>query len=122
MAHDIFDNVVLCGKCNSKTNKNQAVKDGFQLRVLECPKCSNVIYHPGDIKEYEDFMKLKTREFDVKLRMVGNSFCVSIPRELVDFHRDFERDFNNLVRLNLDGPGKISMFFVRKVYKNQGRK
>ena len=122
MAHDIFDNVVLCGKCNSKTNKNQAVKDGFQLRVLECPKCSNVIYHPGDIKEYEDFMKLKTREFDVKLRMVGNSFCVSIPIELVDFHRDFERDFNNLVRLNLDGPGKISMFFVRKVYKNQGRK
>ena len=118
MAHDIFDNVVLCGKCNSKTNKNQAVKDGFQLRVLECPRCSEIIYHPADLKEYDNFKRLKARDFNVKLRMVGNSFCVSIPRELVDFHREFEKEFNDLVRLSLEGPGKISMFFVGgKVYK-----
>ncbi len=115
---DIFDHVVLCNNCSSRTKKNLAVKDGFQFRVLECPKCSEVIYHPGDLKEYEDFKKLRARDFNVKLRMVGNSFCVSIPRELVDFHREFERDFNDLVRLSLDGPGKISMFFVGgKVYK-----
>ncbi len=115
---DIFDQVVLCGKCNSRTRKNIAVKDGFQLRVLECPKCSNIIYHPGDIKEFEDFKRLKDRQFNVKLRMVGNSFCVSIPKELVDFHREFEREFNDLVRLNLESPDKISMFFMSgKVYK-----
>ncbi len=118
MAQDVFDHVVLCNKCNSRTRKNLAVKDGFQLRILECPKCSNIIYHPGDIKDYEDFMRLKAREFDVKLRMVGNSFCVSIPKELIDFHKDFEKEFNDLVRLSLDGPGKISMFFVRgNIYK-----
>lgn len=118
MSQDIFDHVVLCSNCNTKTTKNYAVKDGFSLRVLECSKCSNIIYHPGDLKEYEDFMRLKARDFDVKLRMVGNSFCVSIPRELVDFHKEFEGEFNDLVRLSLDGPGKISMFFVRgKVYK-----
>ncbi|MBI2148788.1 hypothetical protein HYU23_03845 [Candidatus Woesearchaeota archaeon] len=115
---DIFDHVVLCNKCNSKTRKNYAVKDGFELRILECPKCAEVIYHPGDLKEYEDFKRLKARNFNVKLRMVGNSFCVSIPKEFIDFHREFEREFNDLVRMSLDGPGKISMFFVeRKVYK-----
>ena len=116
---DIFDQVVLCGECNSKTFKNYIIKDGFELRVLECPKCSNVIYHPGDIKEYEDFMKLKARNFDVKLRMVGNSFCVSIPKELIDFHKEFEEDFGDSIKLNLEGPGKIGMFFVSgKFYKN----
>ncbi len=120
MVQDIFDNVILCGKCNSKTKKNYAVKDGFELRVLECLKCGNIIYHPGDLKDYDDFKRLKERDFNVKLRMVGNSFCVSIPKELIDFHREFEREFNDLVRLSLDGPGRISMFFVKgKLYKNR---
>lgn len=115
---DIFDHVVLCSNCNTRTRKNSAVKDGFQLRVLECPKCSNVIYHPGDIKDYEGFKELKAREFDVKLRMVGNSFCVSIPKEIIDFRRDFEKEFSDLVRLSLEGPGKIGIFFMsRKLYK-----
>ena len=115
---DIFDYTVLCNKCNSKTKKNYAVKDGFQLRVLECPRCSEIIYHPADLKEYDNFKRLKARDFNVKLRMVGNSFCVSIPKELIDYHRGFEKDFNDLVKLNLDGPDKISLFFVRrKVYK-----
>ena len=115
---DIFDHVVMCNKCNSKTRKNYTTIDGYELRILECPKCSEVIYHPGDLKEYENFKKLKARDFSVKLRMVGNSFCVSIPKELVDFHREFEKEFNDLVRLNLEGPGKISMFFAsRNIYK-----
>ena len=116
---DIFDNVVLCGKCNSKTRKNYTIKDGFQLRVLECIKCGNIIYHPEDLRDYSDFKELKSRDFNVKLRLVGNSFCVSIPKELIDFHKEIEREFNDLVRLNLEGPGKIGLFFVsRKVYKN----
>jgi len=115
---DIFDQVVLCSKCNSKTIKNSVLKDGFQLRVLECPKCSNVIYHPGDLKDYEGYKSLRTRDFNVKLRMVGNSFCVSIPKEIIDFHREFEREFNDLVRLSLEGPDKIGMFFrSEKIYK-----
>lgn len=116
---DIFDHIVLCSKCNSKTNKNYAIKDGFKLRVLECPKCNNIIYHPGDLKDYENFKNLKARDFNVKLRMVGNSFCVSIPKEIMDFHREFEKEFNDLVRLSLEGPGKIGIFFrSEKVYKN----
>ena len=111
---DIFDQLVLCINCETKTSKNIAVKDGFKIRVLECLNCGEITYHPGDFKEYEDFRKLKSRDFNVKLRMVGNSFCVSIPKELVDFHREIEKEFNNLVKLNLDGPGKITMFFRGK--------
>ncbi|MBS3152690.1 hypothetical protein J4230_04745 [Candidatus Woesearchaeota archaeon] len=111
---DIFDQKVLCSECNVLTRKNCAVKDGFELRVLECPQCSKIIYHPGDLKEYDDFKRLKQRDFNVKLRMVGNSFCVSIPKELVDFHREFEREFNDLIRLSLEGRGKIGLFFIRR--------
>ncbi len=118
---DIFDYVILCSECNSKTKKNYAIKDNFKFRVLECPKCSNIIYHPGDLKEYEYFKKLRARDFNVKLRMVGNSFCVSIPKEIIEFHREFEKEFNDLVRLSLEGPGKLSMFFVsRKFYNDKG--
>ncbi len=116
---EIFDQIVLCNKCNVKTNKNYAIKDGFKIRILECPKCSNILYHPGDLKDYDNFKDLKQRDFNVKLRMVGNSFCVSIPKEIIDFHREFEKEFNDLVRLSLEGPGKINMFFMeRKLYKN----
>ena len=118
---DVFDQVVLCNKCNVKTNKNYAILEGFKLRVLECLKCGEVIYHPGDLKEYEDYKRLRARDFNVKLRMVGNSFCVSIPKELIDFHKEFEREFKDLVRMNLDGPGKISIFFVtKKLYNKDG--
>ncbi len=110
---DIFDHKVLCNQCNVQTIKNYAIKDGFQLRVLECPSCSNVIYHPGDLKEYEEFTKLRAREFNVKLRLVGNSFCVSIPKELIDFHREME-EFNDLVKLSLEKPGRITIFFGGK--------
>lgn len=115
---DIFDQVVLCEKCNVRTIKNYTSLEGFKIRVLECPKCAEIVYHPGDIKEYEEYKKLKTRDFNVKLRMVGNSFCVSIPKEFIDFHKEFEKEFNDLVRMNLDGPGKISMFFYSKKFYN----
>ncbi len=118
---DIFDQTIFCNKCNVKTRKNYVIKDGFQMRVLKCPECNDLTFHPGDLKDYDDYLKLRERSFNVKLRMVGNSFCVSIPKELIDFHKDFEREFDELVRLNLEGPGKISIFFAsEKYYNNKG--
>ena len=116
---DIFDQVIMCSDCNVRTTKNYVVKDGFRLRVLQCPKCAGLIYHPGDLRDYDDYKKLRGQDFNVKLRMVGNSFCVSIPKELIDFHKEMERRMNHLVRLNLEGPGKISMFFISEKYYNK---
>lgn len=81
---DIFDSKVLCEKCNSLTTKKVMVRDGFQIRILECPKCGNILYHPVDIEKYNDFNRIKKKQFNVKLRRVGNSYTVSIPREIIN--------------------------------------
>ena len=114
---DIFEHTILCKNCTVPTSKGTLVKDGFEFRILQCPQCNDVIYHPRDMKEYEDFKTLRQRDFDVKLRLVGNSFCVSIPKEIIDFHKQFEKEFNDLVRLHLEGPGKINILFMsRNIY------
>ncbi|HLC58819.1 MAG TPA: hypothetical protein VJI68_03070 [Candidatus Nanoarchaeia archaeon] len=111
---DIFDQVILCSKCSIQTNKKTVIMDGFNIRILECSSCGEITYHPGDLKDYEDFKRLKARDFNVKLRMIGNSFCVSIPKELVDFHKEMENEFNDLVKMSLEKPGRISIVFRGK--------
>ena len=118
---DIFDNQVLCSKCNIKTRKISITKNGFTIRVLECPNCGKHIYHPADLQEYENFNKLKNREFEVKLRMVGNSYAVSIPREIIEFQEEMEKEMQSeiehmekMVKLCLEQPGKLSLFFTRE--------
>ncbi len=117
---DIYDATVLCDRCNIKTKKILVNKNGYNLRTLECPNCGKRWYHPADKVECENFEKLKKREFNVKLRMVGNSYTVSIPREIIDFEEEMNKEMqqhlntmNQLVRLCLDEPGKLSLFFVK---------
>ena len=73
---DIFDNTILCKNCNLKMNSAVLNKNGFNLRVVICPKCDNKITHPEDEKEYQRFLDLKGRDFRVKMRIVGNSYAV----------------------------------------------
>ena len=87
---DIFDSKVLCDKCNTLTTKKTMIKDGFKIRVLECPKCGSILYHPSDMEKYNEFSKIKKKQFNVKLRMVGNSYTVSIPKEIIDFFSEEE--------------------------------
>ena len=59
-------------------------------------------------------MNLRKRHFDVKLRMVGNSFSVTIPREIIDFEEKFiqiEKEMDKMMRLSLEEPGKVSIYF-----------
>ena len=68
------------------------------------------------MKDYENFKKLKQREFDVKLRRVGNSHSITIPREILDFERHFqemEKEMNRMIRLSLEKPGRIVLKFKR---------
>ena len=113
---DIFSANVLCDKCNTKTDKKIVIKNGFRLRFFECPKCNQKWEHPTDFKEYGEFMALRKRNFDVKLRMVGNSFSVTIPREIIDFEEKFiqmEKEMGKMMRLSLEEPGKISIYFKK---------
>lgn len=111
---DMFEADIICNKCNVKTKKQEQIKDGFKLRYSECPKCKQKFYHPADIKEYKEFQDLKQRQFDVKLRMVGNSFSVTIPREIIDFEEKFaqmKKEMDQMLRLSLEEPGKIMLRF-----------
>ena len=112
MTSDIFDNTILCRKCNSKMQKAQLVKNGFLFRILICPKCNEKIIHPADEAEYEKFVNLKNKEFHVKMRLVGNSYAVSIPKEIVLFMREQERIMDDMVRLCFEDMGKLSLNFA----------
>ena len=108
---DIFNNIILCSKCNKKMRPNLLTKNGFNLRIVKCENCGKSIIHPEDKKEYEEFIKLKQKEYNVKMRMVGNSYAVSIPREIVDFMQEQENIMDNMVKLCFEKAGRISLDF-----------
>jgi len=114
---DIFDNTILCKKCNAKMQKAQIIKNGFLFRALVCPKCDEKIIHPVDEQEYNKFSDLRNKEFHVKMRLVGNSYAVSIPKEIVLFMKEQEKIVNDMVRLCFEDIGKLSLNFGEEINK-----
>lgn len=133
---DLFENTVLCKNCGKKMKQVFLVKNGFRLRALKCPSCSNHLIHPSDIEEYNRFNSLKNRQFHVKLRVVGNSYTVSIPREIINFMQEGETEMENvhqrmreqmkdhmqimekMVTLALQDSNKISLLFPEQNTEN----
>ena len=114
---DIFDNVILCKECNKKMEKIKVVKNGFEMRALECHSCNEKILHPSDVEEYKRFSDLRSKSFHVKLRMVGNSYAVSIPHEIIGFLREteeIEKRMDRMVTLAFEEMGKLSLMFDDK--------
>ena len=118
---DFFDEIITCKDCGKKMSKTLIIKNGFKIRTLQCKKCNKKIYHPADIEEYKRFLKLKQQPFNVKLRIVGNSYTVSIPREIINFQEQFHQEMkkemenmNKIVRLCLEEPGRLSLLFREK--------
>ncbi|OGJ12474.1 hypothetical protein A3K82_02965 [Candidatus Pacearchaeota archaeon RBG_19FT_COMBO_34_9] len=116
---DIFDSTILCSKCNTKMQKARLVKNNFLFRAMVCPKCNDKIIHPIDKEEYNKFVNLKNKEFHVKMRLVGNSYAVSIPKEIVSFMREQEKIMNDMVRLCFEDIGKLSLNFTEEVKKQK---
>ena len=110
---DIFENTILCKGCNKKMQPEEIIRKGFILRALRCEPCKNLIIHPEDLKEYENFQNLNKKTFKVKLRFVGNSYAVSIPREIIDFMGEQEKEINNMVNLCMEEFGRVSLNFKR---------
>ena len=94
---DIFDNTILCSKCNTKMTPIQIHKNGFILRAVKCDKCDSKIIHPKDEEEFKNFNELKKKQFNVKMRFVGNSYAVSIPREIVNFMKEQEKIMDDMM-------------------------
>ena len=108
---DIFQHSILCDDCNKKMEDSLASKNGFNLRIKKCGDCGKIIVHPEDRLEYENFIRLKKKEYEVKMRMVGNSYAVSIPREIVDFMKEQERMIDNMVKLSFEDAGRLRLMF-----------
>lgn len=114
---DIFDNPILCRKCNSRMKKVHLEKNGFVFRAMECPKCGEKIVHPVDEYEYNRFINLRNKEFRVKMRLVGNSYAVSIPKEIISFMNEQKRMADDMVKLCFEEMGKLSLNFNEKERK-----
>ena len=116
---DIFDNQILCKNCNSRMKKATVEKNGFLMRVVVCEKCGNKILHPNDEQEYLKFINLRNKEFRVKMRLVGNSYAVSIPKEIVSFIREQEKIMDDMVRLCFEDIGKLTLNFSEQMKKQK---
>lgn len=115
---DIFENALICENCERKTERLQIARDGFQLRMWKCPECNKEWMHPADQQDYENFKRLKGKTFAVKLRLVGNSYTVSIPREIIDFEEEMQREMkamNKMIRISLEEPEKLSLYFSERI-------
>ena len=108
---DIFDHKVLCKKCDATMEHATVVRNGFKMRALVCPKGHEKIIHPTDEEEYRRFKELQGKDFRVKMRIVGNSYAVSIPKEIVSFMQDQEKMFDDMVKLCFENSGKLSLTF-----------
>jgi len=86
-------------------------KNGFLIRAVVCNKCNNKILHPADEAEYNKYINLRNKDFRVKMRLVGNSYAVSIPMEIVSFMREQEKIMDDMVRLCFEEAGKLSLNF-----------
>ena len=103
--------------------KVNIAKNGFLLRAVICPKCKEKAVHPGDEQEYHRFINLRNKEFHVKMRLVGNSYAVSIPKEIVSFMQEQEKVMDDMVRLCFEDLGRLTLSFNEhndnKVYNEQ---
>ncbi len=113
MVKDIFDQKILCEKCDAPMQKANIQKNGFVFRAMVCSneKCAHKIIHPLDEQEYHRFINLKNKDFRVKMRLVGNSYAVSIPKEIVSFMSEQEKIMDEMVKLCFEDFGKISLNF-----------
>jgi hypothetical protein len=98
--------------------KTNVSKNGFLLRAVICPDCGHKIIHPVDEQEYNKFINLRNRDFRVKMRLVGNSYTVSIPKEIVCFMREQEKRMDDMVRLCFEEMGRLSLNFGN-VFENK---
>ena len=96
---DIFDTTIMCKKCGEEMEQTLVTKSGYQLRAVQCSKCKDTIIHPADTNNFQNYNNIKDKKFHVKLRMVGNSHAISIPKEIIEFMNAQERMMDDMVRL-----------------------
>ncbi len=119
---DIFENPILCKDCKKQMKRTKLSRNGFIMRAVICEDCGNKVLHPSDEQEYEKFKNLKKKEYRVKMRMVGNSYAVSIPKEIVSFIKEQEKIMDDMVGLCFEDFGSLSLNFNKVKAKEKEKK
>lgn len=98
-------------------------KEGFELRAVECNKCGDKIIHPADLNGMESFKNIRGKTFNVKLRMVGNSHAISIPKEILDFmneqHKQMRKEMDKMVSLCFEDFDTLRVRFRDEEWRNK---
>jgi len=127
---DIFDAKISCKKCDKEMTPIVVEKNGMHLRAVSCSKCGDKLMHPVDVSKFNEYKDLKGKTFNVKLRMVGNSHAVSIPKEIVHFmehmNSQMNREMNDTMRQrslkhDLSEEGSMINHMVRLCFEDFGR-
>ncbi len=112
---DIFDTKIICKNCEQEMKQGIVKREGTEIRAVKCDECGDVIIHPADLNCLEQFRDLKGKVFNVKLRVVGNSHAISIPKEIINFmnetRRNMRREMDDMVRLCFEDFRKLSVIF-----------
>lgn len=115
---DIFDNIILCRNCNKKMEKTIVNRNGLELRAVACKPCNQTIVHPADLNSAESFKSLKDKTYNVKLRVIGNSHAISIPKEIVEFIQHHEKMMDDMVKLCFEDMNRLSLRFGERKEDN----
>ena len=115
---DIFDAKIICEKCDERMTPLAFLRSGSRIRAVECPECKDKIMHPGDMENFHQYNSLKGKTYIVKLRMVGNSHAISIPKEVIDFINtsyekvySIDKHMDDMVKLCFEDFGRLSLQF-----------
>lgn len=120
---DIFDAQIMCKKCHREMQQCVVNRNGMELRAVKCKQCGDLIVHPADLNGMENFKDLKDKKFNVKLRMVGNSHAISIPKEIIDFMNERQREMKrhmDEVSLAFDDFDTLRLRFGNEDFEEEG--
>jgi len=122
---DIFDTKIICKKCEKEMKPVILARNGAELRAVKCINCNDQIIHPADQNCLRQFEDLKGKTFNVKLRVVGNSHAISIPKEIVTFmnsmQKSFHKEMDDMVKLAFEDFGRLRIDFWEHNLKQNRR-
>ncbi|MGV8142730.1 MAG: hypothetical protein ACP5NS_03790 [Candidatus Pacearchaeota archaeon] len=116
---DIFNETISCKDCQTVMKHVLVNTQGFELRAIQCPSCNKQIVHPADMNGLQNFKNLKDKTYNVKLRVVGNSHAISIPKEIVEFMRHQEKMMDDMVKLCFEDMHSLNLRFTRDIKEEE---
>src|SRR3989339_500737 len=93
-------------ECGGMASRGTVKYKSYEIRGWVCAKCKKEYIHPEDSMKISKLEELKKSNPSVKIRTVGQSLVITLPKEIVDVY-DLEK--GEIVRLNPENLKKIEI-------------